>query len=322
VSRRRHAPVRKNQLLAVGLTLLAAARQARSRFKGSIKEAEMELTHLGTRMAWRARLFAVPLLAVLAQAAAASHGAYTNCGADDMIGDTAISCGPESDGPNTLSRASADLATGKLKTYAEAQNVDGANAEAIAIAKFHDTVTFGGPLPPFASASAPRILFDLKVDGRINGSDNGFELAYLRLFNSQDHGSSIQIENGRGTPFVIAASENTSWNMGSYDGAGGVDVTFDLLGGFVPTLADPSVTFEVLLLADSVSSGFFFNPTSADFWNTARLNLDVPAGYSYSSDSGVLLTATAVPEPQTYVLLCAGLGLLGWMGWRRKQNTA
>lgn len=33
-------------------------------------------------------------------------------------------------------------------------------------------------------------------------------------------------------------------------------------------------------------------------------------------------TVPAVPEPETYAMLVAGLGLLGWVGRRRKQQIA
>jgi len=53
------------------------------------------------------------------------------------------------------------------------------------------------------------------------------------------------------------------------------------------------------------------NGMSADFSHTALYGLDLPAGVSYTSDSGVFLSA--VPEPCTLILLiasCAGFGML------------
>ena len=62
------------------------------------------------------------------------------------------------------------------------------------------------------------------------------------------------------------------------------------------------------------------NGMSADFSHTAWYQLDLPAGVSYTSDSGVFLTGhdadPAVPEPATIGLV--GLGLLATRRWRRK----
>ena len=55
----------------------------------------------------------------------------------------------------------------------------------------------------------------------------------------------------------------------------------------------------------------------ADFSHTAQLSIIAPNGVKWTSDSGQLLTA--VPEPEIYAMLLAGLGLLSVIARRRNQ---
>lgn len=55
-----------------------------------------------------------------------------------------------------------------------------------------------------------------------------------------------------------------------------------------------------------------------DVINTGRAGLIVPDGYAFSSASGVFATAP-VPEPETYALLLAGLGLVGLAARHRRR---
>ena len=58
---------------------------------------------------------------------------------------------------------------------------------------------------------------------------------------------------------------------------------------------------------------------SSNYSNTNGIQLTLPTGVSYTSDSGVFLTNTSpVPEPGEWVLMASGLGLLGFIAIRRK----
>ncbi|MCA1978628.1 MAG: PEP-CTERM sorting domain-containing protein [Thiobacillus sp.] len=58
--------------------------------------------------------------------------------------------------------------------------------------------------------------------------------------------------------------------------------------------------------------------TTLDFFNSAHLTTVVlPQGASLSSASGVAYNVTTVPEPGAWLLLLAGLGVLGWRVRRR-----
>ena len=81
---------------------------------------------------------------------------------------------------------------------------------------------------------------------------------------------------------------------------------------------DPSFVFEFQVLADSAAFTpdgklrVFFGGFSDDLQGTGPDNYEV---------SGVMLLAP-VPEPEIYAMMAAGLSLLGWVGRRRKLQTA
>lgn len=65
-------------------------------------------------------------------------------------------------------------------------------------------------------------------------------------------------------------------------------------------------------------------PFSADFSHTAILDTVIlPTGATLISGSGSSYPANvaAIPEPETYAMLLAGLGLISWTARQRKQRT-
>jgi hypothetical protein len=60
---------------------------------------------------------------------------------------------------------------------------------------------------------------------------------------------------------------------------------------------------------------------TADFLNTAQLSLGLPSGVTFTSASGVLLTA-GVPEPSTWALMLLGFAGLGYAGYRRTRKES
>jgi autotransporter-associated beta strand protein len=94
------------------------------------------------------------------------------------------------------------------------------------------------------------------------------------------------------------------------------------LGGF-----DPSLSYAWTLMAfDSLTGGFdpakFVIDTSG-FANSLAYNEQGNGAFSLSLDAGefenyFMLNFTPVPEPSTYALMALGLGLIGWVAWRRR----
>ncbi|ODU02847.1 MAG: hypothetical protein ABS89_05330 [Thiobacillus sp. SCN 63-1177] len=75
--------------------------------------------------------------------------------------------------------------------------------------------------------------------------------------------------------------------------------SFDVFGDPVPT---PDGTGATIL----------------DFSHSANLvNIALPEGATASFASGNVYNVTAVPEPDAWLMLLAGLGLIGWRARRR-----
>ena len=78
--------------------------------------------------------------------------------------------------------------------------------------------------------------------------------------------------------------------------------------------SDPLLSLELSMLAYNCSNGM-----TCDFSNTGSISFGLPQGVSFTSDSGVFLTA-ATPVPATLPLLAGGLGMIG-LGIRRKRKV-
>ena len=109
------------------------------------------------------------------------------------------------------------------------------------------------------------------------------------------------------------ASCSSSSNLGGpiYDvtvcGTGAGAYSYDFSLPFEISNLDRDINVQASASVGTVGSGV------ADFGRTASLGLTLPAGLSYTSDSGVFLSErpSTVPEPATLGLLAAAIGLLG-----------
>ena len=98
------------------------------------------------------------------------------------------------------------------------------------------------------------------------------------------------------------------FNAGMYTGGGTLLGIASVVGGEV---GPPGSPIRHVLLVSALAAGDY------DF----RVQ-GLVAGADGGSYGGTLQVITAVPEPEVYAMLAAGLGLMGWVGRRRKQRIA
>ncbi len=95
---------------------------------------------------------------------------------------------------------------------------------------------------------------------------------------------------------------------------------FYLIGALGTEMYDGLDAFCTFAIGDCTpTSKDGTGPTTLDFANSAHLvGIVLPAGASFSSASGAAYNVTAVPEPSEWLMLLAGLGLVGWRAARRR----
>ncbi|WP_350133803.1 PEP-CTERM sorting domain-containing protein [Nitrosomonas sp.] len=115
--------------------------------------------------------------------------------------------------------------------------------------------------------------------------------------------------------FEIAGLNSGQYDVLDIDGNAfftGGNFKFDFIDGFIPSVGD----HWDFLVADSLNGLGTVNFTYAGLGSGLGIDL-------HSEGGKISLTViTAVPEPETYAMLLAGLGLMGFMTYRRKQKEA
>jgi len=160
--------------------------------------------------------------------------------------------------------------------------------------------------------------------------------------NSTSGGVGLEVDVFAGNTFSILASSSDYWNAGAlprWSNANGLtgdliasgvaDVTgdnpgaeFDLVGVAFPNWTQNGLTAPYGTLVGQFGSGDFFK-VGTSYTGVATAN-KLKLFYfdsNYGDNSGsIKVRVTAVPEPETYAMLLAGLGVIGFMSRRRRNS--
>lgn len=105
-----------------------------------------------------------------------------------------------------------------------------------------------------------------------------------------------------------------------------VGINTGFFGAVVPTgdskpiAGGGAYSFSLILYNSTFAQLVYTKPTTASPLCTPFLGSSSECGYSANAAVGTI--TPAVPEPQTYALMLAGLGAIGWFARRRSQKAA
>lgn len=218
-----------------------------------------------------------------------------------------------------LAYGAAALDTGTLKAAATFQLFDtnywlSGTRRPEVVSQIQDQVTFSGPSPKVA------VTLTLHFNGSFNMTGasglgeiqispfielqglNALSAGIDRLYNPSGFSNGGLAQDMVTSEFVGTPSAGSFLNatLTSVDGQ-------LVMTTLVPTNTPISLFMQLDLAFTQLTPGV---RSQADFGHTATLSIALPAGYGYSSASGVLLTAAAVPEPSAFWLLALGLMVL------------
>ena len=217
--------------------------------------------------------------------------------------------------------AEASWLDGSLHATALSSNSFG---DGSAVATMTDTVTF------FArgatATTVTTIGLDLDLTGTISAAQNASLLYNFKFFGAGGGGGSV----GWNTIYYDSPSDARNYVGYAVSGGAGAPNGFDSFVTLVDTPTDKHVhatfSFTGASREFDLNTGLSIrctNGTNCDFGHSAHLNFDLPTNVSFTSGSGFLLTGAAVapvPEPETYLLMLGGVGLVGWVSRRRRAR--
>ena len=207
----------------------------------------------------------------------------------------------------------AEILPDRIRTFASSRSTTFLRAS------FEDRYTVGG------TVAGP---FDVTVELHATGKMRSLPESFGALH--QLHQTVVEIEIGTfntaglvsGLPlleqFRVTAFAPTSRNAAGFGferSAAPIEHDIDITTSFTRTGVQVGDIFDI---AYGVNSTFFFG--EIDLRDTATISFTLPAGVSLSSRLGGQFGVTPVPEPETYAMLLAGLGLMVLITRRRKPR--
>ena len=235
-------------------------------------------------------------------------------------------------GDANFSVASANLGTGTLRAAVSSIGTGGF-VQGTSFAQMHDILNFN--IAGATATAHTRVTVQYTIDGSFasvavlppGNLPMALVIARLSMNNPSSAGGSLNAQaTAQWDPRVSATSVPTLIGTNeSFTGAGDVFNTGDVNGtGSWAGSSANLMTFTGSF--DLIGSSVTLNPTltldvncslaSCDFGNTARFSfVNLPSNVSYTSNSGLFLAA--VPEPQSWALMFAGLVGIGFQARRR-----
>lgn len=210
--------------------------------------------------------------------------------------------------PNGKADVSVDLAAGSIRGFAG--SYQGFHpAQSYTQAQFHDTLFISKPSAAadeitrlvFSVASVGDFAFASNAENFIGDSAHYFSLG-VRASDGQGSSNIFlgqQFDDANGDRSVFASETAQALSSGWEDFRG--TFYYDFVGSFA------QLDFSVLQALRATGGN------SGDFSHTAFINFAPPSGVAFSSASSVFLTQQigAVPETATWLMMIAGLALIG-----------
>lgn len=254
---------------------------------------------------------ATPVLGSLASA-------YCNgiAGGDDPVFSSCSETNTYTPSGQTLTQngdAWASLSAGQIRAVASGDTYFSIGYAGSASGLLRDVITIQGQGSNWSTNISITMTIDGTVTGPVQNIPNPVANSYLSGFSSLETSAASTYIRWDGAGF---SSDNTG-SEGRYS----VDVLASGTNNYSVMLTS---TFAVSELFPDINISAYLRATGgsqttgtllSDFGSTAQLDIVLPAGYSFTSESGVFLSAIPVPP----ALWLFGSGLLGLIGVARKK---
>jgi hypothetical protein len=203
------------------------------------------------------------------------------------------------------SEASANLQAGTVGAKAASNTFNGVgNASAELYEDLQFFFTGGGTRQVTATAS---------LDGSIGSFANANSLTGLSYNMNFGTSNFSYVSQGSQLGFAFNTGTPTGWDSFSFTNV--TETGFDFTGKFTINDGEKRSFSQRLYLICQ-------DGVTCDFLNTGRVGLQLPAGVSFTSGSGVFLqppATGAVPEPASWAMMISGFGLTGGAMRRRRR---
>jgi hypothetical protein len=200
--------------------------------------------------------------------------------------------------------ASTDLSNGEL--HLDFSGPGGHDAGA----RYTDVLYFDPTF--FSGQDTTTLTFTLTLNGTYQGANIVY---YFAVQSPVDNLGVESLYTGQGISEVQDVSSPSSWQLNEQFGDWSAIGPSVFTGQVTISAANPWLEID----SELEGGGFF-----ADFAHTAHLDMLLPDGLTYTSASGVFLTApttpSGVPEPATWATMLLGFAAIG-VSVRRKRAT-